>query len=165
MKVDMEKEVIRVALPLAVLATILLSVAVAQAEPGKAALNGSVLDPSGHYVPGAVVTLVESITGISKTVVSGSGGQYELPDLPAGTYQLKVSYPNFAPYSQDVTLEDKEVRNLDVTLRLPARKESITVTAQSPGVYSPLAGIQHKVDDSDEVRSANAAELLTVVNF
>ena len=160
MKVDTEKLGIRVAPPFVILTAILLSVAVVQAEPGKAALNGSVLDPAGHYVPGAVVTLVESVTGVSKIVVSDSGGQYKLPDLPAGIYHLKVSYPNFAPYSQDVALDDNEVRNLDVTLRLPAKKESITVKAESPGVYSPLAGIQHKVDDSDEVRSVNAAELL-----
>ena len=160
MKVGTEKIGIRVTLPLAILAIILFSTAIAQAEPGKAALNGSVLDPSGDYVSGAMVTLIESTTGISKTVVSGSAGQYKLPDLPAGTYHLRVSYPSFAPYSQDVSLEDNEIRKLDVTLRLPARKEFITVTAQSPGVYSPVSGIQHKVDESDQVRSLNAAELL-----
>ena len=47
-----------------------------------------------------------------------------------------------------------------MTLRLPARRESVTVTTQSPGVYAPLAGTQHKVDDSDQARSLNTAELL-----
>jgi iron complex outermembrane receptor protein len=77
-----------------------------------------------------------------------------------GTYHLKVSYPGFAPYSQDVTLDDNELRNLDVTLRLPIRRESVTVTTQSPGVYTPLAGTEHKVDDRDQARSPNAAELI-----
>ncbi len=151
---------IRVALPLAILTTILFGVAIVQGEPGKAALTGSVLDPSGHYVSGAVVTLVESTTGLTKTVVSGSSGQYGFPELPAGTYHLKVSYPNFAPYSQDVALPGNEARNLDVTLQLPAKKESITVTAQLPGVYSPVSGIQREMNDGDHVRSLNAAELL-----
>jgi iron complex outermembrane receptor protein len=159
-RVGTGKAVIRVAPLLAVLVTILLCVAVGQAKPGKAVLAGTVLDPSGHSIPGATLTLADPITGISRTVVTSRSGLYKLPDLPVGTYHLKVSYPGFAPYSQDVTLDDNESRNLDVTLRLPTRRESVIVTTQSPGVYTPLAGTQRKVDDSDQARSLNAAELL-----
>lgn len=160
MRVGTGKAVIRVAPLLAVLVTVLLCVAVGHAKPGKAVLAGTVLDPSGHSIPGATLTLVDPITGISRTVVTSRSGLYKLPDLPVGTYHLKVSYPGFAPYSQDVTLDDNELRNLDVTLRLPTRRESVIVTTQSPGVYTSLAGTQRKVDDSDQARSLNAAELL-----
>jgi iron complex outermembrane receptor protein len=158
MRVDTRKAVIRVAPLLAIF--ILLCVAVAQAEPGKAVLTGTVLDPSGHSIPGATLTLVDSVTGNSRTVVSSRSGLYKLPDLPAGTYHLNVSFSGFAAYSRDVTLENNELRDLDVTLRLRARKESVTVTAESPGVYALLAGTQRRVDDRDQALSLNATELL-----
>ena len=160
MKADTGKVSIRVSLPLAILATILISAAVAQAGPGKAELAGTVLDPSGRSIPDVTLTLINSITGVSRTSVSGKSGVYRIPDLPTGTYHLKVIHPGFAPYSQDVTLGDNELGKVDVTLHLPSRRESITVTTQSPGLYTPLAETQHKTDDSDHARSLNAAEFL-----
>jgi len=159
-RVRTRKEGSRAASSIAVLVTIILMVAVGQAEPGKAVLAGTILDPSGRSIPGATLTLSGSIPGISRTAVSGKSGLYRFPDLPGGTYHLKASHPGFAPYSQDVTLDDNEMRKLDVTLQLPARRESVTVTTQSPDVYVPLAGTQHKVDASDQARSHNIAELL-----
>jgi iron complex outermembrane receptor protein len=161
MTVDAGKTVLRVAASLAVWVTVLLSGTFAEAGPGQAVVTGTVLDPSGHCIPGATLTLVDSLTGISKTVVSSNSGLYDFPDLPAGAYHLKAGYPGFAPYSQDVTLGDHELRNLDVTLQLPARRESVTVTTPWPGVYTPLAGTQRQVDDSDQARSLDTAELLS----
>jgi len=154
------KGCIRVAAPLSVLTAILLCVAMGHAQQGKATLAGNVLDPSGHSIPGATLTLIDAVNVITKTVVSSRSGLYKVTDLPAGTYHLKVSFPGFAPYSQDVTLEDNESRNLDVTLQLLTRRESVTVTAQSPGIYAPLAGTEREVDDRDQARSLDAAELL-----
>jgi iron complex outermembrane receptor protein len=92
--------------------------------------------------------------------LSDKSGQYQFPDLAAGTYRLKVSYPSFAPYSKDVTLAPNEFRNLEVTLGLATRRETITVTSASPGAYSPEGGTQRGVDTNDLARSLNAAELL-----
>jgi iron complex outermembrane receptor protein len=91
--------------------------------------------------------------------MSDKSGQYRLPDLPAGTYRLKVTYPGFAPYRRDVKLDTNELRNLEVTLQLATRRETVTVTTASPGAYTPLGGIQHGVDANDLARSLNAAEL------
>jgi iron complex outermembrane receptor protein len=145
---------------IAVLVAILLMAAVGQAETGNVVLAGTVLDPSGLGVPGATLTLAGTTPGVSRTAVTDRSGLYRLPDLPVGTYHLKVSYPGFAPYSQDVTLDHNGLRRLDVTLQLPAGRESVTVATQAPDVYVPLSGTQHAVDDSDQTRNQNAAELL-----
>jgi iron complex outermembrane receptor protein len=139
---------------------ILTSVALGRAEQGATALAGTVRDPSGDRVAGAKLTLVNSITGISRTAVSGKSGEYLLPDLPVGTYKLKVSYPGFTEYSRDVKLDSTLSRTLDVTLELATRKESVTVTAPSAGPYGPLAATQREVNSNDKARSLNAASLL-----
>lgn len=133
---------------------------VGQAEPGGAVLAGTVLDPSGQAIPDVTLTLVDSITGVSRTAVSGRSGLYRLPDLPMGTYRLRVTYSGFAPYSQKVTVGVNGLLKLDVTLQLPTRRESVTVTTQSPNVYIALTGTQPTVDNNNQARSSNAAELL-----
>jgi iron complex outermembrane receptor protein len=144
----------------AVLLTAFMSVAVLEAGAGQVELCGIVLDPSHHSISGAAIALVSSTTGVSRKVRSDKSGQYQFPDLPAGTYLLKVSYPGFAPYSQEVTLEKSELRNLDVMLRLAARRESVTVTTAATGAYTPMGGSERGVAAPDQLRSLNAAELL-----
>jgi len=143
-----------------VLVATLLTVGACQAEPGQAGLTGDVLDPSGLGIPGVTLTLVDSVTGVSRTALSDRYGVYRLPDLPMGAYHLSASYPGFAPYSQDITLDDKGPRKLDLTLQISATRESVTVETQASDVYVPLSGTQTKVDDADQARSRNTAELL-----
>lgn len=145
---------------LIVVVAALLLVAVGQAAPGEAGLVGTVLDPSGLGIPGVTLTLVDSVTGASRTAVTDKYGVYRLPDLPMGTYHLNASYPGFAPYSQDVTLDANGSRKYDVTLQLSATKESVTVETQASDAYVPLGGAQSRVENSDQARDRNTAELL-----
>lgn len=145
---------------LAFLLTILISVAILQAATGDVELSGIVLDPSGHSIAGVSITLVDSATGNSRKVMSDRLGQFQLQAIPAGTYHLKVTFPGFALYSQDVTLGESGLQRLEVTLKLATRKESVTITTASPGAYTPVGGIERGVNANDQARSLNAAELL-----
>lgn len=131
-----------------------------QSLPGEAKLEGALLDPSGHYIAGAKLTLVNSATGVSRTTVSSSSGLYELPDLDAGTYRLKVNFPGFAPYQRDIALESTGLQKLDVVLQLASRKESVTVSTASVAVYSPLAGTERKLGAGETIGIPNIAETL-----
>ena len=124
------------ALPRALLAFLLstfIGTAFLHAFPGKIELSGIVLDPSGHSVAGASITVVNPIKGISRKVMSDPSGRYRFPDLPVGIYHLKVAYPGFALYSQDVTLDETGTRSLEVTLRIATRKETVTITSSVAG--------------------------------
>jgi hypothetical protein len=47
------------------------------------AINGIISDPSGAVVPGAIVTLTSTTTGVARAVKSNNGGSYrfDLVDL------------------------------------------------------------------------------------
>ena len=85
------KPIIPIGRSLGIFIIILICAAVAQAGPGNAELTGTILDPSGRSIPDVTLTLVDSITGITRTAVSGKSGLYLFPDLPAGTYHLKAN--------------------------------------------------------------------------
>jgi hypothetical protein len=58
-------------------------------------LVGSVTDPSGALVPGATVEATNTATNVKVSTVTGPEGQFQINNLPAGSYNLKVSHAGF----------------------------------------------------------------------
>jgi hypothetical protein len=69
---------------------LLLSVAHAWPQTRSASLHGTVTDPSGAVVPGALIQLREQRTRTNGT------GQYSFPALAPGTYQISVTAKGFS---------------------------------------------------------------------
>src|SRR4029453_13045695 len=67
----------------------------AHAQLGTATISGNVTDSSGAVVVGASVTAVNNGTGFQRQTVSGDQGQYNLPGLNPGSYNLTVEFPGF----------------------------------------------------------------------
>src|SRR5258705_9197824 len=58
-------------------------------------LNVSVLDPSGAIVPAAGLELRDLSTNDIRRAETQANGVYSFPNLPFGTYELKVTAPGF----------------------------------------------------------------------
>ncbi|MCX6627156.1 MAG: carboxypeptidase regulatory-like domain-containing protein, partial [Candidatus Solibacter sp.] len=61
-----------------------------------ASLAGTVTDPTGAVIPGAVVTIVNTETGLQREDKSDAQGRYTMEQLPPGTYKLTAKAPGFA---------------------------------------------------------------------
>lgn len=61
--------------------------AIAQTDRGT--ITGTVTDPAGAVVPGAAITALNKATGSTITTVTTSTGNYTLPTLPSGIYDLQ----------------------------------------------------------------------------
>src|SRR5438445_13871003 len=60
------------------------------------AISGTVQDPSGAFVAGADVQIVNQDTGIlARAVKTDSTGSFTAPLLPVGTYTVTVSSASF----------------------------------------------------------------------
>ena len=59
-------------------------------------LNGTVTDPHGSRVPGAIVLVVQLPTGLQRQTQTSSQGTYALDGLPVGRYTVVFSKPGFA---------------------------------------------------------------------
>jgi len=62
---------------------------------------GTIKDNKTH-LSGALI----SIVGTDKSTVTNYQGQFELPKLDAGSYQLKVSYLGYQPYLIDINIAE-----------------------------------------------------------
>src|SRR5579864_1494867 len=83
-----------------ILATMLVSVNV-YSQTFRGAINGTVSDPSGAVVAGAVVKATNTGTGVSLNATTTSDGQFSFQDLPLGTYKIEVSASGFRTAAVD----------------------------------------------------------------
>jgi len=58
-------------------------------------LSGTVTDPNGAVVAGATVTLTHVGTRATRTVTTNERGFFNFPQLPPGTYDLRVEQTGF----------------------------------------------------------------------
>jgi hypothetical protein len=65
------------------------SFAPAQTTGGR--ILGRVLDPSGAVIAGVKVHLINEQTGVSRDTETDTAGDYQLPDVPVGTYRISMS--------------------------------------------------------------------------
>jgi len=93
----------------------------AWAQPG---LRGTVTDPSGAAVPGAVVELRGP--GGERRVRTGGGGEYSFSPLAPGKYQVSIQARGFSPVQKKNLAIDRAVV-LDVQLVIQTRTQVVNV--------------------------------------
>ncbi|MGA2217134.1 MAG: TonB-dependent receptor [Terracidiphilus sp.] len=114
-------------------ALMLLSAALsASAQGGNAgAIHGTVTDPSGAVIPGATVHLTNGSSGLDRSAISDSTGQFVFTNVPFNPYKITVAANGFAPASQNVELRSVVGTNLKLVLQIAT--SATTVTVESSG--------------------------------
>src|SRR5438093_12559083 len=72
-----------------IMSLLLLSISSALAQV-TSTIQGHISDSTGASVPKALVKATNEKTGVSRTTFSAEDGYYRIPDLLAGTYQVRV---------------------------------------------------------------------------
>ena len=80
---------------LLILCSFLLA-AVAAAQTANASVTGTVSDPSGAVIASAPVEVRNTETGQLYATQSSATGNYTVPQLPVGRYELTVTVPGFS---------------------------------------------------------------------
>jgi hypothetical protein len=102
-------------------------------QSGLGSITGTVQDPSGGAIPGAVVRLTDRATQAVRTTASTDAGLFTFPSVVVGTYTVRIVHPGF---------KEKRIDNIginafqqlalgNVTLEVGAPTESVTVSASA----------------------------------
>jgi hypothetical protein len=129
---------------------------VAAAQSVAARLIGTVSDPSGAVVSGAVVTTINTGTGKTQSVRAGSRGEYVIFPLEPGTYQIRVTKDGFHSISlRDVVFDVNDSVVRDFRLAVGSSSDTVTVSAES----APLLPQNISVESVITTRQLNALPL------
>ncbi len=107
-----------------------------------ASLSGTVADPTGAMVSGAIIEVKNSATGAEFRATSSGSGSYTVPSLGAGTYNVVVSAPGFKQVLvREVKIDAGVPANLNITLEVGAASESVTVQGGAEVLQTQSANI------------------------
>lgn len=113
------------------------------------AIEGTVTDPSGAVVPNATVTVRNVETGISQSVSTSAGGYYRVEPLPAAAFTVTVSASGFeTAVEPEFRIQVKEIKTVNVTLRVGRATTEVTVTAAPQAVETSLGRVSGVIDQS-----------------
>ncbi|HET8546476.1 MAG TPA: TonB-dependent receptor, partial [Bryobacteraceae bacterium] len=109
-----------------------LAAAAAWAQTTSTSILGTVTDPQGAAIANAKITVRNAGTGVVSTTVTTNTGDYTVPLLDVGEYEVSVEMPGFRSATQTgVRLEINEKARVDFQLQVGAQAERITVTAEA----------------------------------
>lgn len=93
--------------------------ALAQAQMSSADLKGVVRDPAKAVISSATVTATHTATNISRATTTSATGDYRIPLLPPGDYDIKVEIKGFtAQIRRGVTLTVGQTAVVDFDLQV-----------------------------------------------
>ena len=128
--------------PLITLVT--LTVANSLAQTGSSSLNGTVTDPKGSVISGAILTLSNPETGFARSGKTNDQGIYQFLQIPPSTYELTVTAPGFATKKQtNVVLMVDTPATLDVPLQVVGTRTVVEVVSTAPLVNTQEASLGH----------------------
>jgi|KBSSwiStaDraftv2_1062776.scaffolds.fasta_scaffold536373_2 protocatechuate 3,4-dioxygenase beta subunit len=115
---------------LACLAAAIFAAASARVPEIPGTVRGTVTDPSGAVVPGAVVLL--SGPRSARRVVTDDAGSFVAPELMPGHYAVRVRARGFARFERPgLVVTSGQVTEADAPLAIRPPRQAITITAAS----------------------------------
>lgn len=136
------------------LAVSVLITCVADAQTGRGAIIGHVVDSAGAVLPGAKVQLRPG----ALAVVSDSTGQFTFTNVPTGDYTLTVNYVGFASFSQQITVSAGQVDHVSAALKIATANETIVVTSERG--HGEAAALNEQ-RESDNILQVLPVEVIT----
>lgn len=102
------------------------------AQSDRGTITGTVSDSSGSLIPNAAVTAVNPANGSEFKTQTTDTGNYTIPSVPAGVYNVSVEVSGFRKFEQQgIRVQVAQVARVDVAMQVGSTAESVTVTADA----------------------------------
>ncbi len=112
-------------------------------------ISGFVKDATGAVIPGAVITVTNEATGLTRDVQSNESGYYVVSALTPGFYTVAAESEGFKRTVQTNNKLDASIAaSVEIVLEVGSVAESIEVTAQAITLQSETATVGRLVDST-----------------
>jgi hypothetical protein len=141
----------RLVVPAFTLFLVVLSLFIAQLAFGQGASSGTIVgkvtDSSGALIAGATVTITDPTTKSVRTTVSNKQGQYVVPNIPPGIYDVKTAKSGFQTDEiSELTVSVGTQTTADFKLAVGSESTTVEVTASNADLQTLTASTGTTVD-------------------
>ena len=97
------------------------------------AIVGSVVDPAGAAISGAIVTVTNVENGLKRSVKTDDSGRFSFPQLKPGGYSVKAEADRFEPQQNNsVSAQLGQTQTVDFRLNIASASATVLVQEQAP---------------------------------
>jgi carboxypeptidase family protein len=132
----------------ALFCVLLLTGSVSAQSVASGTIEGTVVDPTGGVVVGAMVEIRNPITGFQQTAVTDSSGTFRFTNIPFNPYHVQVTQQGFAPAAQDVNVRTTVPIPVKIALAVAGVTESVNVEAGAGDIVENVTYAHADVDIS-----------------
>lgn len=105
-------------------------------------IQGRVTDPSGAVLPNAQITITNVATGVTRTTTTNSDGDYTVPELEVGTYEVRASSASFKEaVTKNVELHVASTSTVNMQMQVGSATEVVSVEANAVQVTTTSAAV------------------------
>jgi len=116
------------------------------AQSDRGSITGTIGDPSGAVVAAAKIEAKNVGNGSVYTAGSSATGNYVLPQLPTGNYELTVTVTGFKKYvKENILVPVEQTVRVDVKLEVGATSDTVTITEATPILKTESGELSHNV--------------------
>ena len=128
--------------------TVALGAAPATAQIVGGTIAGTIHDSAGAAVTGATVTVRQTDTGATRTLLTGSDGRYAAPSVPVGPYTVSAAHDGFQPQEQTgIVLAIGQSVQVNFSLSVSTVHETVVVDAGDPVVNTSSQQTSGLIDE------------------
>jgi hypothetical protein len=111
---------------------------------------GTISDAGGATIVGAKVTLTNQGTNAAVSARSGATGNFTLPNLNPGQYNIRVEFKGFKTYEQTaIDVQIGGTARVNVSLSIGDQTETVVVTAAPPPLQTDSASLGGVVEEKE----------------
>ena len=92
-------------------------------------ITGTVTDPSGAVVSGAMVSLKSDANGSTRSATTGSNGTYRFSLLSPGSYTVSVTASGFSKAETQTSVNIGQATVADVKMAVGSNSQTVEVTS------------------------------------
>lgn len=119
----------------------ILTPGISLAQVPAGTIVGVVHDAAGGVMPGARVQIISRGTGQRRTATTGKQGEYSVPALLPGEYDVSVEADGFQRIVRTATVEAGSTTTADFIMRVGDVSAMVTVEAVSPQIHYDSATV------------------------
>jgi hypothetical protein len=125
---------------------VLLGAAFHASAQSTGTIRGTVTDPSGAAIPKVSVVATDANTGIKRDETTNESGLFVFPDLPIGTYNLKIAAPGFNTQDRPgLQLLTGQTIDLTIPMKVGAQTQEITVSSETQQIQTSTSTVEQSV--------------------
>jgi hypothetical protein len=127
------------------------------AQQGTSAIRGRVVDEQQAVLAGVTIVVTHAEQGTTRETVTGGDGSFLVPALVPGPYRMSAELQGFSRLTrEDIVLRIGMTQQIDLTMRVGAIEENLTVTAEAPQVDLTTAQVGGNVSTAEIANLPNS---------